>query len=147
VKTRMVPDVSADAAGHLRIYWHGYGLGGVGGTSESASLVGGQLAAIDSLVPAAKQITIAGDLYALDKIAPKAFRDVQRENDRGYTDNTLRSQRLPLPPDFRGAIPPPPKPVYGCAAIEPHGCSARAGYDAVSGIGVLMEKAAVDALR
>jgi len=147
VKTRMVPDVSADASGHLRIYWHGYGLGGVGGTSESASLVGGQLAAVNSLVPAAHRITVAGDLYALDKTTPKAFRDVQRENDRGYTDNTLRPQRLPLPPDFRGAIPPPPKPVYGCAAIEPHGCSARVGYDAVSGIGVLMEKAAVDALR
>jgi hypothetical protein len=147
VKNRMVPDVSADAAGHLRIYWHGYGLGGVGGTSESASIVGGQLAAIDSVVPAAKRLTIAGDLYVLAKAAPKAFRDVQRENDRGYTDNTLRPGRLPLPPDFRGQIPPPPKPVAGCAAIEPHGCSARVGYDAVSGIGVLMEKAAADALR
>jgi pseudomonalisin len=147
VKNRMVPDVSADAAGHLRIYWHGYGLGGVGGTSESASIVGGQLAAVDSFIPAAKRITIAGDLYVLAKAAPNAFRDVQRENDRGYTDNTLRPQRLPLPPDFRGQIPPPPKPVYGCAAIEPRGCSARVGYDAVSGIGVLMEKAAVDALR
>jgi hypothetical protein len=147
VKNRLVPDVSADAAGHLRIYWHGYGLGGVGGTSESASIVGAQLAAVDSFVPAVKRITIAGDLYLLAKAAPKAFRDVQRENDRGYTDNTLRPRRLPLPPDFRGQVPPPPKPVVGCAAIEPHGCSARLGYDAVSGIGVLMEKAAVDALR
>jgi pseudomonalisin len=147
VKNRMVPDVSADAAGHLRIYWHGYGLGGVGGTSESASVVGGQFAAINSFVPAAKRLTIAGDLYVLAKAAPAAFRDVQRENDRGYTDNTLRPQRLPLPPDFRGQIPPPPKPVYGCAAIEPRGCSVRVGYDAVSGLGVLMEKAAVDALR
>jgi pseudomonalisin len=147
VKNRMVPDVSADAAGHLRIYWHGYGLGGVGGTSESASIVGGQLAAVNSFVPAVKRLTIAGDLYVLAKAAPAAFRDVQRENDRGYTDNTLRPQRLPLPPDFRGQVPPPPKPVYGCAAIEPRGCSARVGYDAVSGIGVLMEKAAVDALR
>lgn len=147
IKNRMVPDVSADAAGHLRIYWHGYGLGGVGGTSESASIVGGQLAAIDSFVPAAKQLTIAGDLYALAKAVPKAFRDVQRENDRGYTDNTLRPQRLPLPPDFRGQVPPLPKPVYGCAAIEPRGCSAGVGYDAVSGLGVLMETPAVDALR
>jgi pseudomonalisin len=147
VKNRMLPDVSADAAGHLRIYWHGYGLGGVGGTSESAAIVGAQLAAIDSFVPAVKRLTIAGDLYALAKLAPKAFRDVTRENDRGYTDNTLRPQRLPLPPDFRGQIPPPPKPVVGCAAIEPHGCSVRVGYDAVSGIGVLMEQAAVDALR
>jgi pseudomonalisin len=147
VKNRMVPDVSADAAGHLRIYWHGYGLGGVGGTSESAAIVGGQLAAIDSVVPVAKRITIAGDLYVLAKAAPKAFRDVQRENDRGYTDNTLRPGRLQLPPDFRGQVPPAPKPVIGCAAIEPHGCSARIGYDAVSGIGVLMEKGAVDALR
>jgi pseudomonalisin len=147
IKTRMVPDVSADAAGHLRIYWHGYGLGGVGGTSESAAIVGGQLAAIDSFVPPARRLTIAGDLYALAKAAPTAFRDVQRENDRGYTDNTLRPQRAPLPPDFRGQIPPLPKPVYGCAAIEPHGCSARVGYDAVSGLGVLMEKPAADALR
>jgi len=147
VKNRMVPDVSADAAGHLRIYWHGYGLGGVGGTSESASIVGSQLAAVNSFVPAAKRISIAGDLYALAKSAPKAFRDVQRENDRGFTDNTLRPRRLPLPKDFRGQVPPPPKPVYGCAAIEPRGCTARVGYDAVSGIGVLMEKAAVDALR
>ncbi len=146
VKNRMVPDVSADAAGHLRIYWHGYGLGGVGGTSESASIVGGQLAAINSFVPAAKRLTIAGDLYALDKIAPKAFRDVQRENDRGYSDNTLRPRPLPLPKDFRGMIPPTPAPVYGCLAIA-RGCTARVGYDAVSGIGVLLEKPAVDALR
>jgi pseudomonalisin len=147
VKNRIVPDVSADAAGHLRIYWHGYGLGGVGGTSESAALVGGQLAAVNSLAPQAKRLTIAGDLYVLDKTAPKAFRDVQRENDRGYTDNTLRPQRPVLPPDFRGQVPPLPKAVAGCAAIEPHGCGARVGYDAVSGIGVLMEKAALDALR
>jgi subtilase family serine protease len=147
VKTRIVPDVSADASGHLRIYWHGYGLGGVGGTSESASIVGGQLAAIDSFVPALKRLTTAGDLYALAKAAPSAFRDVQRENDRGYTDNTLRPRRLPLPPDFRGQVPPPPKAVVGCAAIQPHGCSARPGFDAVSGIGSLLEKKAVDALR
>ncbi len=50
VKNRIVPDVSADASGHLRVYWHGYGLGGVGGTSESASLIGAELAAINSLV-------------------------------------------------------------------------------------------------
>ncbi len=147
VKTRMVPDVSADAAGHLRIYWHGYGLGGVGGTSESASIVGGQLAAIDSFVPAAKRLTIAGDLYMLAKTAPKAFRDVQRENDRGYTDNTLRPQKVALPKDYHGMVPPTPKPLYGCASIEPHGCGARVGYDAVSGIGVLLEKEAIDALR
>jgi hypothetical protein len=143
----MVPDVSADAAGHLRIYWHGYGLGGVGGTSESAAIVGGQVAAVNSLLSSTRRLTIAGDFYVLAKAAPKAFRDVQRENDRGYTDNTLRPQRLPLPPDFRGQVPPPPKPVYGCAAIEPRGCTVRVGYDAVSGIGVLMEKAAADALR
>jgi hypothetical protein len=85
-------------------------------------------------------------LYALDKIAPKAFRDVQRENDRGYSDNTLRPRPLPLPKDFRGMIPPTPAPVYGCLAIA-RGCTARVGYDAVSGIGVLLEKPAVDALR
>jgi len=147
IKTRIVPDIAADAAGHLRIYWHSYGLGGVGGTSESASLVGGQLAAIDSDVPVTKRLTIAGDLYALAAAAPKAYRDVQRENDRGYTDNTLRPAKKVLPPDYRGVVPPPPKPVPGCAAIEPHGCAARPGFDAVSGLGVLMERAAVDALR
>lgn len=147
VKTRMVPDLSADAAGHLRIYWHGYGLGGVGGTSESSAIVGAQLAAVNSFAPAAKRIATAGDIYALAKLAPKAFRDVQRENDRGYTDNTLRPQRVPLPTGFTGRVPLPPKPVVGCAAIQPHGCSARVGYDAVSGIGSLLEKAALDALR
>lgn len=147
IKQRLVPDVAADAAGHLRIFWHGYGLGGVGGTSESAAIVGGQLAAINSLVPAGKRLTTAGDLYVLAKAAPKAFRDVQRENDRGYTDNTLRPQRAALPKDFTGQIPPAPKAVAGCVAIQPRGCSARVGFDAVSGIGSLLEKGAVDALR
>ncbi len=147
IKNRMVPDVSGDAAGHLRIYWHGYGLGGVGGTSESAAVVGAQLAAIDSVVPPAKRLVIAGDLYALAKAAPAAFRDVQRENDRGYIDNNLRPQRLPLPADFRGQLPPPLKPVTGCTAVQPHGCAVRAGYDAVTGLGSLLEKPAADALR
>ncbi|GAC1535174.1 MAG: S53 family serine peptidase [Candidatus Velthaea sp.] len=147
IKNRIVPDVSADAAGHLRIFWHGYGLGGVGGTSESAAIVGAQIAAIDSLVPRGKRITIPGDLYTLAQSTPRAYRDVQRENDRGYIDNTLRPRRPALPKNFRGAIPPPPKPVNGCAIVQPNGCSVRPGFNAVTGIGSIKERAAVDALR
>ncbi len=51
VKNRLVPDVSADASGHLMTYWHGYQAGGVGGTSESTALVAAQLAAINAQVP------------------------------------------------------------------------------------------------
>ena len=102
VKQRIAPDVSADASGHLRIYWHGYGLGGVGGTSESASLVAGQLAAINAAVPANARLSTAGDLYVLAKSHPDAFRDVKAENDRRYLDNTLR--------------PPPPKLAKNFAA-------------------------------
>jgi len=147
IKNRIVPDVSADAAGHLRVYWHNYGLGGVGGTSESAAIVGAQIAAINSLVPRTRRIATTADLYVLAKAAPKAFRDVQRENDRGYVDNTLRPRRTPLPRGYRGVVPPAPKPVAGCALIAPNGCSVRAGFDAVTGIGSLKEKAAADALR
>ncbi|MEO7040177.1 MAG: protease pro-enzyme activation domain-containing protein, partial [Candidatus Elarobacter sp.] len=74
VHKRIVPDVSADATGHLRVYWHGYGLGGVGGTSESAALVGSELAAINSLVAAPRRLLTAGDLYALARSSPDAFR-------------------------------------------------------------------------
>ena len=147
VHNRIVPDVSADAAGHLRVYWHGYGLGGVGGTSESAAIVGAQLAAINSLVPAQHRVRSVQDLYALARRTPAAFRDVQRENDRGYKDNTLRPQRAPLPKNYRGVLPTPAPLVYGCAGIQPQGCSVTTGYDAVTGIGSIMERAAVDTLR
>ena len=147
VKVRMVPDVSADAAGHLRIYWHGYGLGGVGGTSESAALVGGTLAAINSLVGPQKRLLTAGDLYALARTTPAAFRDITRENDRGWRDNTLRPRRKPLAKTFRGVIPTPAPFVQGCAALQPDGCTAAKGYDSVTGIGSIMSRAAVDALR
>ena len=147
IKNRIVPDVSADAAGHLRVYWHGYGLGGVGGTSESASIVGAQIAAIDSLVPRTKRLTIAGDLYLLATNSPKAYRQILRENDRGYVDNTLRPRRNALPKNFIGTIPPPPKLVNGCGVVQNSGCSVRMGFNAVTGIGSLKEQAAVDALR
>ncbi len=147
VHNRIVPDVSADAAGHLRVFWHGYGLGGVGGTSESAALVGAELAAIDSLVAPQHRLLTAGDLYVLAKAAPAAFRDVTRENDRGWTDNDLRPRRPPLPKNFKGIIPPAPTIVKGCNALQNDGCSARPGFDAVTGIGSIKERAAVEALR
>ena len=147
VKNRIVPDVSADATGHLRVYWHGYGLGGVGGTSESAALVGGALAAINSLVAAPRRLLTAGDLYALARSSPDAFRDVTRENDRGWKDNTLRPRPLPLPKNYRGVLPTPTPLVKGCVEEQPDGCTVTTGYDAVTGIGSIKERAAVDALR
>lgn len=147
VHDRIVPDVSADAAGHLRVYWHGYGLGGVGGTSESAALVGGELAAIDSLVPPQRRLQSPGDLYVLAKTSPPAFRDVTRENDRGWIDNDLRPRRQPLPKNFKGIIPPAPPIVKGCADLQNDGCTVRPGFDAVTGIGSLKEREAVAALR
>lgn len=147
VHNRIVPDVSADATGHLRVYWHGYGLGGVGGTSESAALVGSELAAINSLVAAPRRLLTAGDLYALARSSPDAFRDVTRENDRGWKDNTLRPRPLPLPKNFRGVLPTPAPLVKGCAEEQPDGCTVTTGYDAVTGIGSIKERAAVDALH
>ena len=147
VHTRIVPDVSGDASGHLRVYWHGYGLGGVGGTSESAAIVGAELAAVNSLVPAPHRLLTAGDLYALARSTPAAFRDVLRENDRGLKDNTLRPRRLPPPKNFKGVLPPPPRFVKGCTDQQPDGCGVTRGFDAISGIGSLKERAAVDALR
>ncbi len=146
VKNRIVPDLSADAGGHLRIFWHGYGLGGIGGTSESAAIVAAELAAINSLVPRAHRLLTASDLYVLAKTAPGAFRDVARENDRGYLDNTLRPLRDRLPKGYRGIVPPAPHAVNGCPGVQPTGCSVRAGFDAVTGIGSLKERAAVAAL-
>jgi subtilase family serine protease len=147
VKNRIVPDVSGDAAGHLRVFWHGYGLGGVGGTSESASLVGAELAAINSLVAAPRRLLTTGDLYVLARTSPAAFRDVSRENDRGWKDNTLRPRRTPLPKNFRGLVPPEPPLVKGCVEQQPDGCAVTTGFDAVTGIGSIKERAAVDALR
>jgi hypothetical protein len=147
VKNRIVPDVSADASGHLRVYWHGYGIGGVGGTSESASLIAGELAAINSLVGPQRRILTNADLYVLAKSSPQAFRDISRENDRGWKDNTLRPRRNPLPKNFKGLLPTPPPLVHGCADLQQDGCSVRPGYDAVTGIGSIKERAAVDALR
>lgn len=147
VHNRIVPDVSGDASGHLRVFWHGYGLGGVGGTSESAAIVGAELAAINSLVAPERRLLTAGDLYVLARAAPAAFRDVSLENDRGWKDNTLRPRRAPLPKNFKGIIPPTPAPVKGCVDQQPDGCSVTAGFDAVTGIGSLKERAAVDALR
>jgi Pro-kumamolisin, activation domain len=147
VHNRVVPDVSADAAGHLRVYWHGYGLGGVGGTSESSALVAAEIAAINSLVPAAHRLLTAGDLYALARTSPAAFRDITRENDRGWKDNTLRPRPLPLPKNFRGLLPTPAPLMKGCAEEQPDGCTVTTGFDAVTGIGSIKERAAVDALR
>jgi kumamolisin len=145
-KTRIVPDVSADAAGHLLIVWHGYATGGVGGTSESAALVAANLATINAAVPAERRLRSAGDLYALARSSPKAFRDISRENDRFYVDNTLRPRPKALPLGYRGILPTPPALVYGCTGIQPSGCSAIAGFDAVTGIGSILQQAAIEAL-
>jgi len=147
VKNRIVPDVSADAAGHLRVYWHGYGMGGVGGTSESASIVAGELAAINSLVAPEKRLLTVADLYVLARNAPSSFRDVTRENDRGWKDNTLRPRRAPLPKNYRGILPTPPPLVKGCPGIQNDGCTVTTGFDAATGIGSLKERAAVAALQ
>lgn len=147
VHNRIVPDVSADASGHLRVYWHGYGLGGVGGTSESASIVGASLAAINSLVGPAHRLLTAADLYVLARATPAAFRDVARENDRGWKDNTLRPRRPPVPKNFKGVLPPVPPLVKGCIEQQPDGCTVTEGFDAVTGIGSIKQRAAVDALR
>ena len=146
-KHRIIPDVSADASGHLRIFWKGYGSGGVGGTSESAALVGAQLAAINGAVPPAHRLAAPGDLYALARAAPGAYRDVARENDRGYNTNTLHLPPKPRPLGYRGIIATPPPLANGCGAIQQNGCQVRPGYDAVTGIGSLKEQAAIDALR
>jgi hypothetical protein len=147
VHNRIVPDVSADASGHLRVYWHGYGLGGVGGTSESASIVGAELAAINSLIGPARKLLTVADLYVLARTNPAAFRDISRENDRGWKDNTLRPRRAPLPKNFKGILPSPPPLVKGCSDQQPDGCTVTNGFDAATGIGSIKERAAVDALR
>jgi hypothetical protein len=147
VTTRMVPDVSADAGGHLGISWHGYSEGGVGGTSESAALVGAQLAAIDAAVPESLRLLTAGDLYVLATAHPNAYRDVVRANDRGHADNALRPRKQSLPLGYHGVLPSPPPVVQGCLAVRPRGCDVDLGYDLVTGIGSLKERAAIAALR
>jgi subtilase family serine protease len=147
VKYRIVPDIAADASGHLRIYWHKYACGGVGGTSESVSIAGAQIAAIDAKVVPAHRIVVPADLYLLDKRAPDAFRDVVRDNDRGYRDNNLRLPGKILPLDYKGIIPTPAPIVYGCADVAPRGCEVKPGFDAVTGIGSLLGKPAVEALK
>ncbi len=146
VRTRIVPDLAADAAGHLLAYWRSYGFGGVGGTSESASLIGAQIAAINGAVPLANRLLSPGDLYALASAHPEAFRDIFHANDRGLKDNTIRQRRLPLPLDYRGPVPTPPPTVAGCLQIQPHGCEVVKGYDAVTGLGSIRESAAISAL-
>jgi hypothetical protein len=143
----MVPDVSADASGHLEFFWKGYGLGGVSGTSESAALVGAQLATINAAVPADRHILGPGDLYALAVAHPEAFRQITGDNDRGYRDNTIRPRPLPPPLGFHGVLPTPPPRVLGCAKVQPRGCEVRSGYNAVTGLGSLKEQAAIAALR
>ena len=43
--------------------------------------------------------------------------------------------------------PSPPPLVRGCVEQQPDGCAVRPGFDAVTGIGSIKERAAVDALR
>jgi xanthomonalisin len=147
VKTRIVPDISADASGHIRVYWHKYASGGVGGTSESVAIAGAQIAAINAKVIEPRQVIVPADLYLLAAKAPQAFRDITRENDRGLKDNNLRNPPKPLPLKYKGVIPTPEPIAYGCQGIAPRGCEVKTGFDAVTGIGSLLGQPAVDALK
>ena len=146
VKTRIVPDIAADASGHLLIYWHKYACGGVGGTSESVSIAGAQIAAIDAKVIPKRRIQVPADLYLLAQRAPGAYHDIVRDNDRGFTDNNLRTPPKVLPLKYTGVIPTPAPITYGCPDVSPRGCEVKRGFDAVTGIGSLLGKPAVDAL-
>lgn len=146
VKTRIVPDISADASGHLLIFWHKYASGGVGGTSESVSIAGAQIAAINAKAIPKRRLLVPADLYRLDAEAPQAFHDVVRDNDRGYRDNNLRRPVKPLPLKYKGVIPTPAPIVYGCPEVTPRGCEVKRGFDAVTGIGSLLAKPALKAL-
>jgi hypothetical protein len=149
VKNRMVPDVGADASGHLRVYWHLYNIGGVGGTSESAALVGASLATIGAAVGQERRPTTVSDLYVLAKNAPKAFRPTKYENDRAKRNNTLETRASPLPKGYRGPIPTAPPTVAGCVAVQRSGCSIvpTGGYNPVTGLGSLQQRAAIAALQ
>lgn len=146
VKVRIVPDIAADASGHLRVFWHKYASGGIGGTSESVSIAGAQIAAINAKVPDKNRLLVPADLYLLAQKAPDAFRDVVRDNDRGYKDNNLRQPPKPLPLNYKGVIPTPAPITYGCPDVAPRGCEVKRGFDAVTGIGSLLGKPAVKAL-
>ena len=122
-------------------------MGGVGGTSESAAIVAAQLVAINGAVPEPHALLAPGDLYRLAKAHPEAFRQITGENDRRIFDNTLRPRPSPVPKDYRGIIPTPAPAVYGCKPAQPQGCLVKKGYNAVTGIGSIQEKAAVEALR
>lgn len=147
VKTRIVPDISADASGHMRVFWHKYASGGIGGTSESVSIAGAQIAAIDAKLFPSQRLIVPADLYLLAQKAPQAFRDITRDNDRGLKDNNLRTPPSPLPLKYKGIIPTPPPITYGCRDIAPRGCEVKRGYDAVTGIGSLLAKPAYDFLK
>ncbi|MGH7717112.1 MAG: S53 family peptidase [Vulcanimicrobiaceae bacterium] len=147
VKTRIVPDISADASGHIRVFWHKYASGGVGGTSESVSIAGAQIAAINAKVIVPRQLVVPADLYLLAAKAPQAFRDISRDDDRGLKDNNLRNPAKPLPLKYKGVIPTPEPIVYGCQGIAPRGCEVKPGFDAVTGIGSLLGRQALDALK
>ncbi|HEY1728934.1 MAG TPA: protease pro-enzyme activation domain-containing protein [Candidatus Baltobacteraceae bacterium] len=147
VKNRIVPDISADASGHIRVFWHKYGSGGIGGTSESVAIAGAQIAAINAKLISQKQLIVPADLYLLAAKAPQAFRDITRDNDRGFKDNNLRNPPKPLPLKYKGIIPTPEPIVYGCPGIGPRGCEVKRGFDAVTGIGTLLGQQAYDALK
>ena len=147
VKTRIVPDISADAAGHIRVYWHKYASGGVGGTSESVAIAGAQIAAINAKLDGPKQLIVPADLYLLAAKAPQAFRDITRDNDRGLKDNNLRNPPKALPLKYKGIIPTPEPIAYGCPEVGPRGCEVKQGFDAVTGIGSLLARPAYDALK
>ncbi len=149
VKNRMVPDVGADGSGHLRVFWHKAIVGGVGGTSESAALVAGDLAAIDGAVKPEKRLLTASDLYVLAQTTPGAFRATKFGNDRAKSNNTLETHASPLPKGYRGPIPTAAPTVAGCTSVQRSGCSivGIGGYNPVTGLGSLLERAAISALR
>ncbi|MBV8424157.1 MAG: hypothetical protein JO349_03120, partial [Candidatus Eremiobacteraeota bacterium] len=147
VKVRMVPDISADASGHMRVFWHHYASGGIGGTSESVAIAGAQIAAINAKLFPSQRLIVPADLYLLAQKAPQAFRNVTRDNDRGYKDNNLRIPGKPLPLNYKGIIPTPAPITYGCPDVAPRGCEVKRGYSAVTGIGSLLGKPAYDALK
>ncbi len=149
VRNRMVPDVGADASGHLRVYWRQYNIGGVGGTSESAALIAASLATINAAVAPEHRLLTASDLYVLANTAPTAFRATKFENDRAKRNNTLETRASPLPKGYRGPIPTAAPTVAGCTSTQRNGCSIvpTGGYNPVTGLGSLQQRAAIDALK
>ena len=100
VKNRMVPDVSADAGGHLRIFWHGYGWAASAGRARARRSSRRSWSRSTARVPENHALTTPGDLYRLAKAHPGAFRQIAGENDRRYFDNTLRPSASPLAERF-----------------------------------------------